>query len=363
MDRFFGNRRITLYTSGTAALAHAITRCVERKPVTAPEVIIPAYGCPDLVAACIYASVFPRLVDVSPDQWSYDAKSLTASLSPNTIAIVAVNLLGLGDSSAALAKICKDKGISLIQDSAQHLPRDEIEWPGDYVVLSFGRGKPLNLLHGGALVAPPGDMSAPAVIPKHYTQRDRFLSSRLAGIAFNLLTRPLPYRLLSSLPRTGLGAVEYRPLTNADVLPEEAWTQVASAFAHYLDSPSYRRDLWNDAINAWSHLGIVALGAADSRLPREPLRLALLAPDRQARDQIVADLTKAGLGASRLYGTGLPELRAMPNAIVSQGSLPNANFLGERLFTLPTHKMVRTHTVRSAVTIVALHNRRPVRSK
>ena len=156
MEQFFADRRITLYASGTAALSRAIAECAVKTAASAPEVILPAYGCPDLVAACVHASVFPRLVDVAPSGWSYDAQGLETSVSSNTVAIVAVNLLGLGDSAADLHKFCQTKRISLIQDSAQYLPRASIEWPGDYVVLSFGRGKPMNLLHGGALIAPAG---------------------------------------------------------------------------------------------------------------------------------------------------------------------------------------------------------------
>src|SRR5208337_3453290 len=199
----------------------------------APEVILPAYGCPDLVGACLHASVFPRLVDVAPDGWSYDAQGLEASISGNTVAIVAVNLLGIGDSAADLHRFCQTKGISLIQDSAQFLPRTSIEWPGDYVILSFGRGKPLNLLHGGALIVPAGSNCTHPSQSAHYCARDRLLASRSAAIAFNALTRPHAYWLVSALPGTGLGEVVYRPLDNEAPLPECAWERVGTAFALY----------------------------------------------------------------------------------------------------------------------------------
>src|SRR5215469_10953366 len=172
-----------------------MSNCASRSSVVAPEVVIPAYGCPDLVAACLNASLHPRLVDVAPSQWSYDLEALRSSLSNNTVAIVAINLLGLGDGSDELVRLCNERHIPLIQDSAQHLPRESIDWPGDYVVLSFGRGKPLNLLHGGALISRSGDGSSLATQPAHYTLRERLLSSRSAAIAFNGLTRPLIYRI------------------------------------------------------------------------------------------------------------------------------------------------------------------------
>lgn len=345
MERFFGNRRITLYTSGTAALAQAIARCAARSAARTPEVIVPAYGCPDLVAACLHAAVHPRLVDVAPSRWSYDLNALQSNLSSNTAAIVAVNLLGLGDGSADLIRLCKDRHIPLIQDSAQYLPREPIDWPGDYVVLSFGRGKPMNLLHGGALIAPAGNNDSPSVRPAHYARRDRLAATRAAAVAFNVLTRPTVYRLLSALPGTGLGDVTYKPLDEAVPLTEKAWKQVGIAFELYRQEPSYRRDIWASAVEEWSQLGIVALDCPGSPLPAEPLRLALLAPDRTARDLLVNRFNRKGLGASRFYNNDLPTAAGIPDAVRTQGPFPNASTLAGRLFTLPTHRLVTADKV------------------
>jgi len=347
MERFFGNRRITLYASGTAALAQAIAHCAARSAASAPEVIIPAYGCPDLVAACLHASVFPRLVDVAPSQWSYDFAALESSLSPHTVAIVAVNLLGLGDGAAELIRLCRSRHIPLIQDSAQFLPRETIDWPGEYVILSFGRGKPLNLLHGGALIAPPGDSTPPAR-PGDDTWKDRLLATRCAAVAFNVLTRPHVYPIFAALAGNALGSVVYKPLHRAALLPERVWNQVGTAFELYRRTPSYRRDIWTSALEEWAPLGIVELGCPGSPLPPEPLRLALLAPDRAARDNLVDRFNRAGLGASRFYGSDLSQVMGIPEIIRHQGPFANANSLADRLFTLPSHGLVSAHTVHSS---------------
>lgn len=357
MERFFANRRITLYASGTAALAQAMVSCAARSSATAPEVIVPAYGCPDLVAACLYASVYPRLVDIAPSGWSYDQQSLSANLSRNTVALVAVNLLGVGDGSAELVRLCKDHNIPLIQDSAQYLPRDPIDWPGDYIVLSFGRGKPLNLLHGGALIHPPGDADLPSGFPTHYTRKDRVLDSRVAALAFNILTLPPIYRIFSALPGTGLGDVIYEPLANAAPLPEQVWERVASAFERYRKNSSYRRDVWASVLQEWSAFGIVALDCPGTPVSAEPLRLCLLAPDRPSRDALVTRLNRSGLGASRFYGTELAEVAEVPQLVRRQGPFPNARSLADRLLTLPTHGLVDSGIVCRAHDLVLAWNR------
>jgi hypothetical protein len=329
-----------------------MAECAAKASAKAPEVILPAYGCPDLVAACVRASVFPRLVDVAPSGWSYDAQRLETSVSSNTVAIVAVNLLGLGDGASDLQQFCQTKRILLIQDSAQYLPRASIEWPGDYVILSFGRGKPMNLLFGGALIAPPGaDYTGP--LPSAlYSARDRVLASRAAAIAFNVLTRPHPYWLVSALPGTGLGEVVYRPLDNDAPLPEFAWERVGTAFALYRARQSYGRAIWAPAIDEWSSTGIVELRCPDSPPQCEPLRLALLAPNRAARDTLVDSLNRKHLGASRFYGAELSRTTKIPEIVRRQGPFPHAAVLAERLFTLPTHELVTADTVQCARDVV-----------
>src|SRR5690348_11943509 len=94
--RPFSGMNVVFHASGKEALAAAILSAVERHPSREEplEVILPAYGCPDLIAACVYSNVLPRLVDVSSEGWGYDLEGLRRALSPTTAAIVAVNLMG-----------------------------------------------------------------------------------------------------------------------------------------------------------------------------------------------------------------------------------------------------------------------------
>lgn len=358
-QRFFGNRPITLYASGTAALAQALARCADRASVDAPEAILPAYGCPDLVAACAHASVFPRLVDVAASGWAYDIDGLLRSLSSRTVAIVSVNLLGIPDDTPGLTDLCRQRGIALIQDSAQFLPRQPIEWPGDYVVLSFGRGKPLNLLGGGALIGTVQGAAEPLPHRSIDSFRDQLIRSRAAAFAFNVLTRPHPYRLLSLLPGTGLGQVAYKPLRNPSPLSPSRWKQVDAAFAQYQRHRSYDRQIWAPALAKWASFGIRPLQPDGPSTEFEPLRLTLLAPDRVVRDEILERLTNAHLGASRLYGTDLAHVAGIPDEVRGQGPFPNAIVLADSLFTLPTHSLVTSSIARQATECIRdWHNSR-----
>ena len=341
-----------MFTSGTAALYSAIRDCAARAAVEAPEVILPAYGCPDLVAACVYASVLPRLVDIAPAGWGYFREDMERHVNQNTVAVVAVNLLGVGDDAAALHAFCRSKGIALIQDSAQHLPRIDTDWLGDYVVLSFGRGKPLNLLHGGALFTAWPRAEASPTATHRFSLKSRVLMSRIAATGFNVLTRPVPYGLLTTLPGTGLGAVRYKALESAFPLPNRVIQRVSAAFERYRRESTYGRKLWEPVLSDWHQWGIEELQSTDKGPEPEPLRLALLAPDRSSRDTLVTSLNRAGLGATHFYGTELPLVSGVPESVRAQGPFPNARRLAARLFTLPTHALVSAAAVHEAHVIV-----------
>src|SRR5690606_4927305 len=127
--------------SGTAALALALLTARSRRPqLRNPSVILPAYGCPDLIAAAEYAGVTPVLVDIGIDDPGYDLDCLAAAIDADTIAVVAVNFLGLRERLGAIRELLRvHPDVLLIEDNAQWYP-EPARMPalaGDLVCLSF----------------------------------------------------------------------------------------------------------------------------------------------------------------------------------------------------------------------------------
>jgi dTDP-4-amino-4,6-dideoxygalactose transaminase len=343
--------------SGTQALALAIADARIRSDSARPEVILPAYACPDLITASVYAGVYPRLVDTAAGEWGYDLGQLRTAISSDTVAVVAVNLLGVGDQASRLRQIATECDTLLIQDSAQHLPPQlPAAWLGDYVVLSFGRGKPLNLLRGGALLHPSNraaDLAAGIQEPAAST-RDRFLESRLAGLAFNVATHPGVYAFSSRLLGGSLGSTRYKTLAAIRSVSAGTMAQVASGLCEYRDAAGYDASIWRAACEEWLSRGIEPLRCnSQESSDSTRLRLPLLARDERLCAAIVAALNARGLGASRLYGTSLERIADVPIEVARQGPFPNAAELARRLFTLPTHSSVSSDAVRLARETVA----------
>jgi DegT/DnrJ/EryC1/StrS aminotransferase family len=332
---------VQLTDSGTAALALALVDARLRHGSTNPEAIVPAYGCPQLVAACLFASVRPRLVDTASGEWGYDTQRLDEALTQDTVAVLAVNLLGVGDQAVDLLPRVRARGALLVQDSAQHLPAGEgTGWSGDYVVLSFGRGKPLNLLRGGALLVRSERALVAPGLEEGSRVRDSVMGSRGASLAFNLATHPYFYGITSRLPGLGVGITRYEPLERPATLPRSAWGQVGPAFEKY--SHELHPSPWAAVVAECERCGFRVLRCASAApAPAGPrLRFALLADSVERRDAAVGALSGRGLGASNMYGASLDRIDGIPAEVAQQGPFPNAAALAGRLLTLPTHSWV-----------------------
>ena len=142
------------FDSGTSALAASILAAVNVKGASKPEVILPAYGCPDLISAVVFAGAKPVLVDLEAERPWMDLEQVSAHITGHTVAVIAASLCGIPERLGALRQITEQAELLLIEDSAQLFPGsiDEANWQGDLVVISFGRGKPVSLLGGGAVL-------------------------------------------------------------------------------------------------------------------------------------------------------------------------------------------------------------------
>ena len=150
----FDNYHHKLLNSGTSALTLSLLIAKLEWGENRKEVIIPAYCCPDLVTACIAANVTPVLCDIGFGDPGYDLNMLESLMTENTLAVIAVNFLGIRERLEEIHELTASKKVALIEDDAQWFPETTTKYPlkGDLVCLSFGRGKPVSLLGGGAIL-------------------------------------------------------------------------------------------------------------------------------------------------------------------------------------------------------------------
>ncbi len=326
--------------SGTAALAAAIMLARLRRPdIEQPQVILPGYGCPDLVAAAQFAGVEPLLVDVGADDPGYDLDALQQALSARVVAVVAVNFLGIAERLTAIRErlAAGSSRAALIEDDAQWFPEPLLDVArGDLVCTSFGRGKPVSLLGGGLLWTDAAHAALVAQLPVAAApQTDRTLHLKAAVI--NALLRPRLYGLINRNPLFSLGQTRFKPLLELRALDSQRRQLLAAnTAAHLARSRECERQLAQIVAGIPSLIDLPAVaGGRSGRLLRYPL----LCRDRVQRDRLWQALQAAGLGATAMYQQVLPEVEGV-GAVKAVGLLPGARRFAERLLTLPVHAAV-----------------------
>jgi dTDP-4-amino-4,6-dideoxygalactose transaminase len=332
------------YASGTAALAAALAVALRRHAVADPEVILPAYGCPDLVSAVVFAGARPVLVDLVPGRPWLDLDQLVSRIGDRTAAVVAVSLLGIPERMDAMRRIARETGVLLVEDSAQSFPvhGESVFWSGDLVVLSFGRGKPVGMLGGGAVLYRDPDVGEMLARSPDPAPRDRWF--RLKAATYNLLISPRLYWLPQAMPFLGLGETRYRPLTGIGPMEAERYRRLGLNIHEYQQADSVLQSRITALVHSLVQSGrnLTDLPAA-CRLPasRRLLRYPLLMSAQAGRDRCLRRLRDAGLGPSPMYPAALPNIRGLEEVLGGECDFPIAEDFAGRLLTLPVHEGVR----------------------
>jgi dTDP-4-amino-4,6-dideoxygalactose transaminase len=313
------------------------------------EVIIPAYACPDVVSAVRFAGATPVVADVLPGLPWLDPRSVASVMSRHTVAVLYVRFLGLPANDLALRAVCRESGALLVEDAAHAFPvGSPVRSSADLVVLSFGRGKPVSLRHGGLLLQR-SDGSLPEPPPP--LQQPPRLTDRirqwLECASYNAGIHPTAYSLLSRVMRTD--AIQYRELNALTPVRRELTPHLKRAIQSHDDVGTWRQRRVATIVSEVGYLlfdvarHAAASGTAECSSTHggeEWLwRYPLLLPTEVERDRLFADLWKHGLGPSRMYRMLLPEMAGLA-PFVRATSTPNARAFAERLLTLPLHSDV-----------------------
>jgi dTDP-4-amino-4,6-dideoxygalactose transaminase len=350
------NWRPAWFASGTAALAAALQAAIQLRAVENPLAIMPAYGCPDLVAAARFAGAEPCFVDLAPGSLGMDLVALRSVLegNPAIVAVIGIDLFGLPERWQEIRRLCDQYNVVCIRDCAQSLQTPEsidADVESDIRIYSFGRGKPLFLQGGGAaLVSSRPDQrfsQALDVVTDDLPQRRQSVS-RIVNVLYNAALQPRFYSLLAFLLGDRLGDTRYEPLETLEV-PQAGFDAAANAAI---------QRVWVAFENRQEELvrvlqGIGSAGGAPYFLFNEDiasdcrlLRMPLLMRSREERDVCIDELREGGISATPMYGRALPAIEGVGTDI-DVSSFPVANGIAARLMTLPVHAGLRARDFRA----------------
>jgi len=321
-------RPVALYASGREALRVALARLARER--AREEVLVPGYTCWSVPAAAVAAGLRVRVVDVTPFG-QLDLDALRAAPLERAAALVLANLFGFAEPLAELAPILEGAGVALVDDAAQALGARSAEGPagarGALGVLSFGRGKPLSGLGGGALVGSAGDGPPPAP--------PRRAGALARALAYDVALAPSVFRWLAEIPGLHVGETIFDPSFRRGPIDGASVCLAAAALAGF-----------DDAARARGARALALARRIESETRFAPLRprgeatgvyprLALLAPTAAARAAALAALR--AWGATAQYPAALDGVTGLRPHLAGPPHCPGARSLAERILTLPTH--------------------------
>ncbi|MBZ0272453.1 DegT/DnrJ/EryC1/StrS family aminotransferase [bacterium] len=324
-------------SSGRAALTLILSALREK---TGNDLVgVPAYTCYTVLSAIARAKMRAAPMDVSPE--TFDFAGSWNGASGDLAAIVSPGLFGIPANLPRLEQMAKDSGVLLIDDAAQTLgARVGGRLAGAFggaAIVSFGRGKPLGALGGGALILRDPSITIPAM-PAISARRMGVLARSIAG-AFAV--RPAAFDLARRLPGVRLGESRFDPDFAVEALDAARAELVAALWPELARLVERRRRIAGTLAERLRSIDGLALPRPPADAKSAWLRYPLVFVDPRDRDAALARLAAAGLGPSTMYPRAaheIPEARVMVDGRFAP--FPGAEAIARGILTLPTHEGV-----------------------
>lgn len=332
--------------SGTAALATALIIAKNTYSRSSrSEVLLPAYCCPDLLSAILYCGLKPVLIDLEQNSPYMDIELLKATISEKTLAIIAVNFLGIPERISKIKELTGNSEVVLIEDSAQWFPENEEDSNSklsDIVIYSFGKGKPVCLLGGGLTLIQDPNLKIPEPLLSTADTSVKKLLTLLKFIAYNTVISSKVYWALELMPFISLGQTEYKALESIEPMDEHRQKFLLENIKAYRKYKQYNQPDWFSVLNDINLASLSVPENSETYARQKLLRYPIIFANRETKHRFIKQASQLGLGISPLYPHSLPRISLVPQELFRNSNTPNAEDFAQRLSTLPTHNSVNS---------------------
>jgi len=312
------------------------------------EVLIPGYTCYSVAASVVRAGLKIRVYDLEPDTLNPSMDSLKENINDMTVAIIGQHLFGIPTSLEGLKNLASERCICFIEDSAQalgaKLKQNYLGTIGDFGLYSFGRGKPLPIGEGGALIG----RDSSVLKELDLTQESSGWKSTLKAAGVQIMSQSFVYGLAEALP-LGLGETVFEPdIQNAPM--SISMKKVAVKALGFLPALNSCRNIiarvYMDHLDKSRTIPII-----DDATPIFT-RFPVMAGPRN----ISRGLRR--LGVRRMYPKAIQdEFSIRPYLADNHLPTPGSALIAESLITLPTHHMITETLAREIAREVKEHYR------
>jgi dTDP-4-amino-4,6-dideoxygalactose transaminase len=320
-----------LANSGRSLLSSLLKILKHKNKDERNEVLIPGYTCYSVAASVARAGLKVRVYDMDPATLNPDIDSLTRATTPGTLAIIGQHLFGLPAPIDELKEIAQTRNIYLVEDAAQALGGTLNGQPlgtiGDFGFYSFGRGKPLPVGSGGALIGRHKDVLSELKLNKNKTGTIPFIKTAIA----QLLSWPMLYSIPEMLP-LGLGETVFDPDFDISTMPAIMEKLAKRSFHILEDLNAHRRYIASIYQGTFDNGSVIPVS-------KETSPIYARFPYMAGSGTISAELKR--LGVRRMYPKAITDEKSIrPYLAFKQGNTPGASEIAQNLITLPTNMRI-----------------------
>jgi dTDP-4-amino-4,6-dideoxygalactose transaminase len=314
IERKFHAHKVLLTNSCTAALEMASLLCNIK---SGDEIIMPSFTFVSTANAFFLRGAKIKFVDIRKDTLNIDEKLIENEITSKTKAIVPVHYAGVGCDMDEVMTISKEKGIFVIEDSAQAVNSKYngkyLGTIGDIGTYSFHETKNYICGEGGAIVINRPDLVERAeIIREKGTNRKKFFRGEVDKYTWVDVGS-------SYLPSDILAAFLYAQLENMDVITKKR----ESIFKYYYDG-----------LNMLSKDGIIRIPKCPANCRNNSHMFYIIVDKKSIRDRLISYLKEKGILAVFHYSP-LHLSKIGYDFGYRKGQLPVTEDVSQRLLRLP----------------------------
>ena len=340
ISKYIGCENCILTYSGRTAL-YVLLKAYELKKND--EILMPAYMCETVSQLLIDMGFRLNFVDIEKDTYNISIIDLNEKVNKYSRAILAVHMFGNPCDMKGVMEIANDHNLIVIEDAAQLMGAEydgkKIGTIGDAGFFSFGRGKPITAIEGGAIVTNDDKIAkrSKEIISGFEKQKRK----EIIAILFKLLG-------YSSLKNRIVYQLIHKHARNENLRKDITITNLGFKFSNLQASigliqlsklDEFNRSRIENAKFLREHLrgvGEVSLPLVSTKAKPIYLRFPIRVEMESKRDKLMSNLEKSGIESSVVYPVTLPRVHG-----VNTDNYVNAEEVVRKMLALPTHPLVR----------------------
>jgi len=349
----FGFAHAVMVNSGSSAnllaVAALCNHAIADRLKPGDEVIVPALSWSTTVWPLVQKGLVPVVVDIDPETLNIDPEQVEKAVGPRTRAIMPVHVYGNPCDMKALARIARERSLTLIEDCCESLGASFAGKPvgtfGRVAAFSFYYSHHITTLEGGMVATDDSEVAELLRILRAHgwvreTENPEKYHQRFPNIHPRFLFVNEGYNLRPTELQGAIGSVQLPKLNEFLAVRAEnasAWRRDLEAFS---DTFSFQSET-SGGRSSWFGFPMVVRKNA-----------------RRTREQVTEHLERRGIETRPIICGNIaeqPGLKAYPHRVV--GDLANAAHVMRYGFTFGNHQAVgrteREYVTRSVAECLA----------